>query len=154
MTKRKSVCLVVLYCLFLFSCGKGLVEKRIYREYGRNMDSLRILHNLPIMDSQFYISNYGLDFAFFENREGDKYPAYVSKSVFWDSIGVYLERNYFYRSNSERLQIYCFFRKVEGIDTAGTCYWYENGKNNVSLFLTKVQSDSLLHEWNIDNVFE
>ena len=85
--------LIVVYSLVLFSCREGLVEKGIHQKYGRSLDSLRILYRLPLTDSQFYVSDYGQDFVFFESREKDKYPAYVSKSVFWDSLGVYLERN-------------------------------------------------------------
>lgn len=145
----RKLSILLLTSAFL-SCGNSNGElKQLISEYGYGQDSIRKEYGLPLMSSDFQVNQYGMDFVSFQPAGDKRYYGYVAKSVFWDKEGVYLERNFFYNSPTERLQIYCFYRRISGIDTVGVCHWYQNNNDSISQMVTKHVADSLLTKWKI-----
>jgi hypothetical protein len=121
-----------------------------------DLDSARKRIGLPQIEGNLsYEANYfycftdpPTDCARFVGSDSTKRPRYDSKMIYWDSIGTYLERNYFIGPSNERLQIFFGYRGVEG--------WTHLGFGYGLLFpdaghvdIVKKEADSILISWNL-----
>ena len=113
-----------------------------------SVDSLRARYDLPLIPSNFILEDYGVDVALWSTTKRE-FPKYWTKNIYWDSIGVFLERNYYYKSDTERLQVYCIYRQPKDIDTFGVCHVYEKNLGDTGTFLPQLQADSILREWGL-----
>jgi len=151
---RNKMVAVLLLAFFLAACTfKRSEEEIVINKYGYGLDSLRRSLGLPVISPNHRVANRGTDFLIFENTDPNHFPCYITKCIFWDSISVYEERNYFYKTDSERLVIYYLFKKVKGMDTIGRCNLYERNLRDVKdtgIFLLQPQSDSVLRSWKLN----
>ena len=139
--------LYFLLILLLTNCADTSEKKKVIAISHKD-DSSRIKYGLPLLPDSFVLADYGLDYVSWINMN-DSFPKYWTKNIFWDSAGVYMERNYFYKSDTERIQIYCFFRVPKGIDTFGVCHVYQKNLADSGIFLSKIQADSALTKWGL-----
>jgi len=117
-------------------------------QMSHSVDSLRARYDLPLIPSNFILEDYGVDVALWSTTKRE-FPKYWTKNIYWDSIGVFLERNYYYKSDTERLQVYCIYRQPKDIDTFGVCHVYEKNLGDTGTFLPQLQADSILREWGL-----
>ena len=117
-------------------------------EMSHSVDSLRIKYDLPLIPNNFILEDYGLDVALWANTS-KHFPKYWAKNIYWDSLGVFLERNYYYNSDTERLQVYFIYRQPKDIDTFGVCHVYQKNLSDSGAFLSKRQADSILKKWGL-----
>lgn len=149
---KKGIIFILL--AFVFGCSnENATQQNIIDKYGYGMDSVRKRLGLPLMTKSLSNIETGLDFIVFEADQPYAYPCQVTKTVGWDSAGVYLERNYFYKSDSERLIISYWFKPTIGIDPhdfeKGLFHWYENSPTDTVGRIQKIQADSILRSWHL-----
>ncbi len=146
MSQRRIPIIIILY-LMLAGCSDDPGRSKAI-QISHSIDSIRYKLDLPPLSGNLALESYGLDAAIWENQK-DSFPKLWTKSVFWDSAGVNLERNYFYKSENERLQVYFIPRELKGIDTIGLCHFYQASLADSGTFLIKEQSDSILRSWKL-----
>ena len=140
------------YAIISLLVGMIACKEDVYKtkaiEISHSIDSLRPKLDLPPITDNLELESYGMDAAIWENSKGS-FPKLLTKSVFWDSSGIYEERNYFYKSDTERLQVYYIFKPLKGIDTLGICRFYQKSLSDSGIFFKRDQSDSLLKNWHL-----
>lgn len=144
---------VFMVALSLVRCTGNMTKDNVVFKYGHGMDSIRKNLGLPLLSKSLVNSEYGTDFIVFETRKPYSYPSQVTKTVFWDSAGVYLERNFFYKSDTEKLIISYWFKSTAGanLDTMGLLHYYSRGKTDTGRGISKVVSDSILGSWGLSS---
>ncbi|MFN8284936.1 MAG: hypothetical protein U0U67_17060 [Chitinophagales bacterium] len=152
----------IFFWIFLISCNNqnNLPSREKYPNFYKNTydyDTSRIRLGLPTIANNLEFESYNFccftipptDCGYFISKDTFTIPRYSHKIVFWDSIGVYIERNYFLGPNQQNLRIYYSYRKVEGLDYLGyNCFLFDIN-NDKSTTLNKSQADSILRQWNI-----
>ncbi len=140
----------ILFLFFVSGCNQRESDRiEELKLLSHSIDSLRDSLKLPSIPKDFELERGGMDFVVWKAAENN-YPRFDVKSIFWDSSGIYLERNFFYKTPEERLQIYCYFRKVRGIDTTGVCYWYEKSSADTGRFISPSEARVLLSLWGLN----
>lgn len=137
--------------LFLVACKPSIPENA--QKYGPGYDSLRKTIGLPTIHSNNleYI-NSGSDFAEFRSNKNIPNPKLEYKSVFWyDSVGLYMERNFYTGPNNERLQIYYGYKQFErgGWNTLGFGYAMRSQTAEDWVTISRQQADLTLKKWGI-----
>ncbi len=145
--KGKRRYLYLILVLLLTNCVDSPYKTRAI-EMSHSVDSLRINYDLPLIPENFILEDYGLDVALWSTKT-KQFPKYWTKNIYWDSLGVFLERNYFYKSDTERMQVYCIYRQPKDIDTFGVCHFYQKNLTDSGTFLHKRQADSILNNWGL-----
>jgi hypothetical protein len=144
---KPKMYLWLLALLLIVACKEDAAKIKAIK-ISHSIDSLRTSLGLPPLSKKLELESYGMDAAIWENKK-DTFPKLWTKCVFWDSVDIYEERNYFYNSDTERLQVYFIFKKVKGIDTIGICRVYQKNLSDSGIFLLKEQSDSILRKWHL-----
>jgi hypothetical protein len=147
----QGLVLTIAFVLFV-SCERQVPD--VVKKYGVGYDSIRSTLGLPtIQGNKIEYNRSGHDYAIYTANKYIPNPKYDYKSFFWlDSVGLYLERNYFLGPNNEELLIYYAYADKIGKESLvkGISYSIEiPNSGGKSISITKEQADSALNKWGL-----